>query len=146
MKIRPAAHADARTVAEIHRSARAAAMPWLPVMHSVEEDLAFFRDRVLPVETVYVAETEEAIVGFLAFEKDWLNHLYVTPGAFRSGIGGHLLAKAKTSADQLQLWTFQGNTNARAFYAAHGFEGVEFTNGANNEEQTPDVRMIWRRA
>lgn len=145
MRIRPATQTDAKTIAKIHRSARAAAMPWLPVVHTAEEDLVFFRDRVLPLETVYVAEIEAVIIGFVAFEKDWLNHLYIAPGAFRSGNGSHLLGKAKAGSDELQLWTFQGNTTARAFYAKHGFEDVEFTDGKNNEEQTPDVRMVWRR-
>lgn len=145
MRIRPADQTDVDGIAQIHRTARAAAMPWLPVVHSATEDIAYFRDRVLPSETVLVAETEDAMLGFVAFVGNWLNHLYIAPSSFRRGIGSQLLGMAQAKSDELQLWTFQGNATARAFYAKHGFRDVEFTDGQNNEEQTPDVRLIWRR-
>ena len=44
--------------------------------------------------------------------------------------------------DSLQLWTFQVNDRARAFYARHGFREVELTDGATNEEHEPDVRLL----
>lgn len=51
--------------------------------------------------------------------------------------------KAKEeSPDGLQLYTFQENLRARAFYEARGFTNVEF-NEAGGEEQLPDVRMQW---
>jgi ribosomal protein S18 acetylase RimI-like enzyme len=43
----------------------------------------------------------------------------------------------------LALWTFQSNVRAQAFYARHGFVEVRRTDGAANEEKTPDVRMVW---
>jgi len=120
-------------------------MPWLPIVHSPEEDLEFFRDQVLPSQTVIVAETSEQITGFAAYKGEWLNHLYVGPDAWRSGLGSQLLRRVQAASSVLQLWTFQRNRNARAFYARFGFEEVEFTDGQRNEEKTPDVRMIWRR-
>ena len=42
-----------------------------------------------------------------------------------------------------QLWTFQDNARARRFYEARGFVAEEFTDGAGNEEKTPDVRYVW---
>lgn len=146
MKIRPANKADASAIAQIHRSARAAAMPWLPVIHSADEDLAFFQDRVLPSETVLVADANGTVIGFVAIKEDWLNHLYIAPTVFRAGVGTKLLAEAKARSDALQLWTFQRNAGARAFYAKHGFKEIERTDGKNNEEKTPDVRLIWRQA
>ena len=43
---------------------------------------------------------------------------------------------------RLELWVFQRNTGAVAFYEAHGFAIVEATDG-DNEEQEPDFRMTW---
>jgi ribosomal protein S18 acetylase RimI-like enzyme len=43
---------------------------------------------------------------------------------------------------ELQLWTFQTNGAARRFYERHGFEAVELTDGAGNEEHWPDVRYV----
>ncbi|MDJ0919596.1 MAG: GNAT family N-acetyltransferase [Henriciella sp.] len=119
-------------------------MPWLPVVHTPEEDQAFFRGTVLSNQSVFVAETAGQVIGFVAYESDWLNHLYVVPAFFRRGIGSALLSKAQTDANLLQLWVFQQNYDARAFYFRHGFTEVEFTDGASNEEKTPDVRMIWQ--
>jgi GNAT superfamily N-acetyltransferase len=75
-----------------------------------------------------------------------VDHLYVAPEHWRRGYGPLLLNAAKQSADALQLWTFQRNRDARAFYATAGFREVELTAGERNEERTPDVRLVWRSA
>jgi hypothetical protein len=54
-----------------------------------------------------------------------------------------LLEKAKENAEQLELWCFQQNGEARYFYESHGFQPVLFTEGENNEEHLPDVRYKW---
>jgi hypothetical protein len=46
--------------------------------------------------------------------------------------------------DGFGLWVFTSNTPARAFYAGHGFVETERTDGSDNEEHAPDVRMEWR--
>lgn len=141
--IRLATTSDAAAIADIHRAARAEAMPWLPVLHTPAEDLSFFRQNVLPEETVLVAEADGRICGFVAFQKDWLNHLYIATEYWRAGQGTALLHRVQTASTRLQLWTFQDNHRARAFYAKHGFVEVERTDGAGNEEKTPDVRLVW---
>ena len=45
----------------------------------------------------------------------------------------------------LQLWAFQRNTAARAFYEAHGFTVQRLTDGSGNEEGEPDVLYAWSR-
>jgi len=42
----------------------------------------------------------------------------------------------------MELWAFQSNHRGRRFYERHGFVAVEFTDGAANEEQWPDVRYV----
>ena len=49
----------------------------------------------------------------------------------------------RESGGALQLWTFQVNVRARAFYRHHGFREVELTDGRANEEREPDVRLEW---
>ena len=141
--LRNAESSDAIWIAQIHRLARSAAMPWLPVLHSPEEDVVFFSEAVLPNENVRLIETEDQVVGFIAFRGEWLNHLYIHPNFWGRGFGSMLLNDAKTASTQLQLWTFQRNNAARSFYALHQFSEAERTDGANNEERTPDVRMVW---
>jgi hypothetical protein len=43
----------------------------------------------------------------------------------------------------LELWCFQANTRARRFCEDRGFRAIRFTDGADNEERTPDVRYRW---
>ncbi|MEM6411543.1 MAG: GNAT family N-acetyltransferase [Pseudomonadota bacterium] len=143
MKFTDATTKDASAIAEINRLSRRHAMPWLPVVHTPEEDLEFFRDNVLTNQTVYVARIADEVVGFIAYQSDWLNHLYVTPEHLRGGVGSKLLSMVQNDSACLQLWTFQENHGARAFYKKHGFEEVELTDGVSNEEKTPDVRMTW---
>ncbi len=119
-------------------------MPWLPDIHTPEEDRWFFENIVFKEDTLMVAWDGGRILGFVGYKDDWLNHLYVSPAHWRRGVGGRLLAAAKKASPRLQLWTFQHNTSARAFYLAHGFEECELTDGQENKEREPDVRMAWR--
>jgi len=143
--IRPARITDAPTISAIQREARVRAMPWLPMVHTPEEDRVFFASRIREGETCMIAAVDGKDAGFICFEGDWVNHLYIHPDHWRGGLGARLLDVAKAAAPRLQLWTFQGNTSARAFYKAQGFEEAELTDGAGNEERTPDVRLIWAR-
>ena len=141
VNVRAAIDADAKAIARIHRTARARAMPWLPVLHTPAQDLTFFRDHVLPTRAVKVAEVDGDVVGFIASSPGWIDHLYVTPDYWRAGIGTALVAEPMRSSDALQLWTFQANPFARNFYVRLGFTEVEFTDGSRTEEKTPDVRL-----
>lgn len=143
--IRTATVSDAPAIAAISRSARAAAMPWLPVLHSVEGDLTFFT-RAVTQYHVEVAEVDGAVAGFIALDDDWVDHLYIAPAHQGKGLGSALLTRAKARADFLQLWVFQQNIAAQGFYAKHGFAEVERTDGSTNEERCPDLRMTWHHA
>ena len=134
---------DFETVARIHRDARQAAMPWLPDIHSPEEDRWFFENIVFKQDRLLVAQNGGRILGFMAYKDDWLNHLYVSPTHWKKGVGTRLLQAAQAQSKSLQLWSFQRNTDARRFYEAHGFEECELTDGRGNEEKEPDVRMAW---
>jgi GNAT superfamily N-acetyltransferase len=85
------------------------------------------------------------MTGFIAFREGWIDQLYVLPGAQGQGIGTALVKVAQDACDQLQLWTFQRNANARRFYEARGFALVRETDGSRNEEKEPDALYLWRR-
>jgi len=145
MMIDPATQADAKAIAQIHRAARQAAMPWLPSLHSAADDLHYFSTQVLPIQHVLMAREAGRAIGFIACHDEWLNHLYIVPSRWRRGIGARLLAAARADLTYLQLWVFQDNMAAQQFYAKHGFTLREVTDGQTNEEKTPDARMDWRR-
>jgi len=136
---------DMDAAALVLRTAFDHALPSLAGLHTPQEDLWFFRERVFQTCEVWGAFDGAAIAGMIAFRKDWIDQLYVLPGAQRRGVGTELLQIAKSSFDCLQHWTFQRNGRARRFYEARGFALMEETDGARNEEKEPDARYLWTR-
>ncbi len=139
---RPATPHDAESVADVDLAARAAAsMP--PGIHTDDEVRAFLIGRIEHDE-VWVAEVAGTIVGYLRMTPTWLDDLYVAPSHAGRGIGSLLLdvAKARRPAG-FSLWVFETNAPARAFYLRHGLVEREHTDGRDNEERTPDLRMSW---
>nr|WP_283949779.1 GNAT family N-acetyltransferase [Limobrevibacterium gyesilva] len=116
----------------------------MPDLHTPEEDLWFFRERVFRDCAVWVSEAN-GIDGFCAFRAGWVDHLYVHPDRHAQGLGSALLGQAMTAHRQLKLWVFQKNLRAIRFYEAHGFRLVRKTDGEDNEEHEPDALYEWRR-
>lgn len=141
MLLRPAQPADAPTITAVFQAARRASMPFLPIVHTSDEDHAFFAG-VVAAGDVTVAEIDGEVVAFLGLG-DRLDHLYVVPDHHRRGLGSALLRAAQDQRPRLELWVFQRSIDAIAFYEAHGFSVVKATNGANNEEREPDFLMAW---
>jgi len=135
---------DAPALAVILRTCFRVSLPFLPELHTPEEDLAYMTGRLASGDPVWVVDAEGAPAGFITLREDWIDHLYVHPDHQGQGIGPVLLAKALEDGRSWQLWAFQENARARRFYEARGFEAVEFTDGSGNEERAPDVRYVWR--
>lgn len=142
---RPARTDDIEAIACLFRATREAHLPYLPKLHTPEEDLSFFRDRVFRESDVWVAE-HEGIVGFISYRTGWVDHLYVHSDFHGQGAGSALLSKAMEAHSRLQLWVFQKNLNAIRFYVAKGFWLVEQTDGHENEEREPDALYAWQRS
>lgn len=142
--VRRATRADADAIAALFATSRRL-LTFLPDLHTVEEDQAFVRDRVLVDYRVSVAERAGTIVGFIAELDGWVEHLYVEATELGTGVGSVLIADAQSRNDGLDLWCFADNHRARAFYGKHGFVAVEFTEGLRNEEKTPDILYRWAR-
>ena len=143
--VRRACDDESDAVAALVRLSKETAMPYLPNLHTPDEDRAFFRDRVFTECEVWVAERVGEVVGMCAFRTGWVDQLYVHPAHQRTRIGAALLRKAKDANDRLQLWAFQRNANALRFYESHGFRLVKTTDGRDNDEREPDVLLVWTR-
>jgi GNAT superfamily N-acetyltransferase len=142
--LRRATPEDAQAIAIVHRTAMRVSLDFLPELHSAEEDLSFFVERFLPANETWVAEADGEVVGYLGFDADWINHLYVLPDFRGRGLGPALLGKALADGRPRRLWTFQQNARARKFYEDRGFVAVESTDGSGNEERMPDLCYEWR--
>jgi len=136
---------DMASVARIHRLAFFHAMPHLPVLHTPDDDLAFFSTVVFARAEIWLREQSGMTAGFIAFRSGWVDHLYVHPEHQGCGIGSTLLARVQSSQSSLRLWTFQCNLRARRFYEQRGFRIEQETDGASNEERQPDILYSWSR-
>lgn len=136
---------DMDQVAVIHRRSFDERLPWLAGLHAPDEDRTYFRDRVFTRCEVWGATRQASLVGFVAFRKCWIDHLYVLPGQQRRGVGGSLLQFAQAASASLLLWTFQQNAPARRFYEHHRFVVVKQTDGSDNDEREADVLYRWDR-
>lgn len=152
-RVRAATPADAEAITAVHLASRAAAMPWLPRLHTDEETLAWIRDLVLPGSLVWVAEEvfpeddggTVRVAGFAALDGGVLDQLYLLPEVRRRGIGTLLLETVRAASPRgLTLQVFARNAAARAFYAHHGFEVVTTDEGSGTEEGLPDVTLRWQ--
>ncbi len=141
--VRDALTEDARAVADVHVAARAS-MTYLPELHTPAETREWVATVLFGTCELAVAESPEGVVGYAAVRGGHLEHLYVAPGAQGLGIGSRLLGWAKdASPDGLELWVFERNVRATAFYEARGFSVVRRTDGSGNEERQPDLLMAW---
>lgn len=134
---------DAQDAAVIARKARKSTVAHIPELHTPAEDLEFYTQAILESEgSVY--EIDGRVIGLILWNEDWINHLYVLPEFHRQGIGTALLTVALDSmqSEVVQLWTFQANTAAIAFYETRGFAIVESTDGSRNEDSMPDHRLV----
>jgi len=135
---------DAGAIAELIAASKADAMPWLAVVHTPADDRRWAANVLLVEHDVRVVRAGDRIVAVLATSPGWVDQLYVAPDAQGRGIGRSLVADAMArSAGALDLWAFQRNTRARAFYESLGFTEAERTDGATNDEREPDIRYRW---
>ena len=117
-----------------------ATLDFLPVLHTHEENLAFFGACVRDGEAWLHGGD-----GFAIIDGNTLSHLYVRPDAIGTGVGHALFEHVTTRRpDGFDLWVFQQNERARRFYERHGATPVEYGDGSGNEEGVPDVRYEWR--
>jgi putative acetyltransferase len=142
--IRVATEADLFEIAHVSRKARKQNLPYLPDLHTLEQDLKYFKLKVFTEDQIVVADDEGVIIGFCAFKEGWVDHLYILPEHQGRGIGRSLLEWVKArSRNLLQLWVFERNTDARRFYERNGFLLERTTDGSENEEREPAALYVW---
>jgi GNAT superfamily N-acetyltransferase len=87
---------------------------------------------------LWVAETDEGVVGFVAADEDEVTWLYVHPARHREGIGRRLLEHALTAiSGEATAWVLVGNDPALQLYLAAGFRITETK--AGHLAGSPDV-------
>ncbi|WP_299205489.1 GNAT family N-acetyltransferase [uncultured Amphritea sp.] len=76
----------------------------------------------LPNTDTWVAEIDEAVIGFIALAGNEIGGLFVQPEFHGMGIGKALMDKAHTLHKELEVEVFKKNSIGRKFYSQYGFE------------------------
>lgn len=145
--IRRARASDAAAIADVYIESRRGAARYFPTVHSDDDIRGWITSYLVPNLEVWLAEDASSgkAIGMMALGGDMVEQLYIVPASQRRGVGDAMLALARRERPAgLRLWTFQSNAPARSFYEARGFKAIEFTDGASNEERTPDVLYEWK--
>ncbi|GAB2879169.1 GNAT family N-acetyltransferase [Nocardioides pacificus] len=146
LTLRPADVEDLPELCDLYLRVRAAAVPAMPAqVRPIAEVRAWFACWDLARRETWLAQRDDgALLAYAVLEDDWLDSLYVAPEAAGQGIGTALLELAKQLRPAgFELWVFASNQPARRFYARHGLVELEHTDGADNEERAPDIRVAW---
>lgn len=117
---------------------------WIPKISCAHENSKILAT-MISKNTVLVMRRKGVVAGFLARDAGQIQALYVDAPFRGAGIGGALLNHACGCTDWLSLWVHAANTRAQRFYTRQGFYEVARSDGANNDEGLPDIRLEWRR-
>jgi putative acetyltransferase len=104
-----------------------------------------WREEVVPVATILVAEADDAMVGFVTVipGERYLDQIVVAPESWSTGLAETLLEEARRlSPDGLTLHVNKDNTRALRFYEKHGF--VIQGGDVNPNSGRPVYKMSWR--
>lgn len=143
--VRPYAPEDFEDTVAVWRASKRAAFPYVEVQqrYTEEEDRAYFGGVLAVKNTIWVAEVESAVAGFLAIKDDFIDQLFVRVDLQRRGVGTALLQRAmELSPNGLRLFTFQRNLPARRFYEEFNFRPQRFGVSPPPESE-PDVEYRW---
>ena len=82
-------------------------------------------------DSLWVAEVDGEVAGFVAHDEDEVTWLYVDPARYRRGVGRALLRHAIAAAGggRLEVTVLDGNPAALALYLSEGFTITETRTG-----------------
>ena len=104
-----------------------------------------WRQELVPVAKVVVAEQDGTLAGFITVDPNtlYLDQVVVAPEAWGSGLGGALVNEAKRLSPRgLDLMVNKDNARAIRFYEKHGFAYAG--EGANPISGIAVNKMGWR--
>ena len=145
LTLRPYTNADEDAAIELWRRTWAHHFPHIDFNARVAWWRERWKQELIPVAHVIIAETDGALIGFVTVDPDtmYLDQLVVAPEHWGSGISAALLEEAKRlSPKGLDLLVNKDNARAIRFYEKHGFA---FAGEDKNPVSGITVnRMAWR--
>jgi putative acetyltransferase len=145
LTLRPYVAADEDAAIELWRRTWAHHFPHIDFNARVAWWRERWRQELVPVAHVVVAEQNGALIGFVTVDPKtmYLDQIVVAPEAWGAGAADALLAEAmRLSPQGLELLVNKDNYRAIRFYEKHGFSYAgEDKNPASGK---PVNRMRWR--
>lgn len=143
--LRPYAPVDEDAAIELWRRTWQLAYPRINFNDRLDWWRQRWRDELVPVATIMVAEADRAMVGFVTVDPRTfdLDQMVVAPEVWGKGVASALIAEAKRiSPAGLDLYVNKDNERAVRFYQKQGFtvsgEALNWRSGA------PVHKMSWR--
>lgn len=146
--VRPYEDADWAALCRVHDAARVSELEQSVGMEAFLSLEEAYEEEGLFDDSVFVAEVDGAVQGFIAASRSEITWLYAHPDHQRRGIGSALVAHVLDGAEDLvELEVLDGNA-ARCFYERLGFTHQSTTTGklAGNERFVATGHtLVWRR-
>ena len=145
LTLRPYSAADEDAAIELWRRTWAQHYPHLDFNARVDWWRARWRNELVPVATIVLAETDGTLAGFVTVDpkSKYLDQIVVAPEQWGSGVALALLNEAKRlSPKGLDLLVNKDNARAISFYEKHGF--VYAGEDKNPVSGIAVNRMAWR--
>jgi putative acetyltransferase len=145
MNLRPYTDADEDAAIELWRRTWAHHFPHIDFNARVAWWRERWRQELIPVAHVVIAERNGGLLGFVTVDPAtlYLDQLVVAPEHWGSGAAGALLDEAKRlSPEGLELLVNKDNARAIRFYEKHGFAYAG--EDKNPTSGIPVNRMAWR--
>jgi putative acetyltransferase len=145
LTLRPYTAADEDAAIELWRRTWAQHYPHLDFNARVDWWRARWRNELVPVATIVLAETDGTLAGFVTVDpkSKYLDQIVVAPEQWGAGVALALLDEAKRiSPNGLDLLVNKDNARAIRFYQKHGF--VYAGEDKNPVSGKPVNRMTWR--
>jgi putative acetyltransferase len=143
--LRPYTSADEEAAIELWRRTWQLSYPNIDFSARLDWWRQRWRDELVPVATITVAEADGQLIGFVTVDPRSfdLDQIVVAPEAWGMGVAAALIARAKLiSPGGLDLHVNTDNARAIGFYEKHGFvvsgEAINWRSGA------PVHKMSWR--
>ena len=118
---------------------------WMPRIHSCETIEGFFDESLLNNRTVFVAEENDLVGGYLSIDQNaMIKAIYLASAMRCRGVGKRLLDEAKKyHPNRLELGVYEINEHAVKFYQREGFEEVPEGRKDTTDEGLPELLMRW---
>ena len=145
IKLRPYAPADEDGAIELWRRTWQHHFPQIDFNARVAWWRERWKQELIPVAHVVVAEKDGVLIGFVTVDPDtrYLDQLVVAPEDWGSGVAAALTDEAKRlSPNGLELLVNKDNARAIRFYEKQGFAYIGDDN--NPVSGKPVNRMKWR--